>query len=77
MLLVEGESDRVALDKLARRLGRDLGADGVSIVPMSGATNIAHHIERNQRTTRRLPACATRLRKRRFSGLSNPSVRLG
>lgn len=50
MLLVEGESDRVALDTLARRLGRDLAADGVSIVPMGGATNIGHHVERFQQT---------------------------
>jgi hypothetical protein len=40
VVLVEGESDRLALEALAARLGRDLAADGVAIVPIGGATNI-------------------------------------
>lgn len=40
IVLVEGVSDELALEALARRRGRDLEAEGVSIVPMGGATNI-------------------------------------
>jgi len=40
VVLVEGHSDRVALQTLAERLGRDLEAEGVAIVPMGGITNI-------------------------------------
>ena len=40
VVLVEGDSDRVAVETLAMRLGRDLGADGVRVVSMGGATNI-------------------------------------
>jgi len=36
-VLVEGESDRVAVEMLARGVGE---LDGVDIVPMSGATNV-------------------------------------
>jgi Overcoming lysogenization defect protein-like, TOPRIM domain len=39
-VLVEGESDRVALQTLAGRLGRDLAAEGVEVVAMGGVTNI-------------------------------------
>ena len=38
-MLVEGESDRVALQTLACRHGRDLAAEGVEVVPMGGITN--------------------------------------
>jgi hypothetical protein len=44
-VLVEGTSDQVALHTLAARRGRDLDAEGVSIVPMGGATNIARYLE--------------------------------
>ena len=40
VVLVEGESDRVALHTLACRSGRDLAGDGVEVVPMGGITNI-------------------------------------
>ena len=46
VVLVEGESDQVALQTLARRLGRDLDAEGIAIVPMGGAKNIGHFLER-------------------------------
>ena len=41
MVLVEGRSDQLALEALAVRRGRDLEAEGVSIVPIGGATNIS------------------------------------
>jgi hypothetical protein len=40
VILVEGESDRGALEALAHRLGRDLATEGVVVVPIGGATNI-------------------------------------
>jgi len=40
VVLVEGVSDQLALEALAERRGRNLAAEGVSIVPMGGATNI-------------------------------------
>jgi hypothetical protein len=39
VVLVEGHSDRVALQTLARRSGRDLVAEGVDVVAMGGVTN--------------------------------------
>jgi hypothetical protein len=41
VLLVEGISDQAALAALAARQGRDLRHEGVFVVPMGGATNIA------------------------------------
>lgn len=41
-VLVEGVSDQCALEALAERRGRDLVAEGISIVPIGGATNISH-----------------------------------
>jgi hypothetical protein len=46
VVLVEGASDQVALETLAARRGRDLAADGVSIVPMGGARSIGRFLER-------------------------------
>jgi hypothetical protein len=40
VILVEGISDQAALESLAARQGRNLGAEGVFVVPMGGATNI-------------------------------------
>jgi hypothetical protein len=45
VVLVEGISDRVALEALAERRGRDLAAEGVSIVPMGGAQAIGRFLE--------------------------------
>ena len=39
-MLVEGVSDRIALVTLAARRGRDLDAEGVSVVPIGGAQAI-------------------------------------
>ena len=40
VVLVEGLSDQIALEVVARRCGRDLEDEGVAVVPMGGATNI-------------------------------------
>jgi hypothetical protein len=39
-------SDQAAIETLAVRIGRDLAAEGVSVVPMGGATNIGKFVER-------------------------------
>jgi hypothetical protein len=44
-VLVEGISDQLALEALAERRGRDLDAEGISIVPIGGATNIRSFLE--------------------------------
>ncbi|MDQ1458567.1 MAG: hypothetical protein QOI08_51, partial [Actinomycetota bacterium] len=46
IVLVEGTSDQQALEALAVRRGRDLAVEGVSIVPMGGASNIRRFLER-------------------------------
>ena len=46
VVLVEGISDRSALEALAERRGRDLGAEGVLIVPIGGAHAIGRSLER-------------------------------
>jgi OLD-like protein len=45
VILVEGISDRNALEALAARQGRNLKQDGVFVVPMGGATNIGHFVD--------------------------------
>ncbi|HEY8760419.1 MAG TPA: ATP-dependent endonuclease, partial [Candidatus Dormibacteraeota bacterium] len=45
VVLVEGVSDQLALEALAERRGRYLDAEGVSIVPMGGATNIRRALD--------------------------------
>jgi hypothetical protein len=46
VVLVEGTSDRAALETLAERRGRDLAAEGVSIVPIGGAQAIGRFLDR-------------------------------
>ncbi|RPI11234.1 MAG: ATP-dependent endonuclease [Actinobacteria bacterium] len=46
VILVEGLSDQRAVEALAVRRGRDLPAEGISVVAMDGATNIAKFVER-------------------------------
>jgi hypothetical protein len=46
VVLVEGTSDRHAVETLARRRGRDLEAEGVVIVPMGGFGNLPRLLER-------------------------------
>ena len=45
-VLVEGVSDQLALQALAKRRGRNLDAEGVSVVAMGGATNIRSFLNR-------------------------------
>lgn len=40
VVVVEGDSDRGALETLAARSGRNLDAEGVAILPLGGATNL-------------------------------------
>jgi urease gamma subunit len=44
VLLVEGESDRLALTTLAARRDLDLAGRGVEVVVMDGVTNIGRHL---------------------------------
>ncbi|MFE7105535.1 TOPRIM nucleotidyl transferase/hydrolase domain-containing protein [Streptomyces sp. NPDC057575] len=44
VVLVEGSSDQVAIEALATRHGRDLGAEGVAVVPLGGATSIGRFL---------------------------------
>lgn len=46
VILVEGISDRRAVEALAARRGRALTADGVAVVAMGGAKNITRFLER-------------------------------
>ena len=57
VVLVEGESDRIAVETLAARRGRDLAAEGVAVVPVGGA----HALDRKLRTLE--------LRTQRVAGL--------
>lgn len=45
VVLVEGLSDRAALDTLARRLGRDLESERVSIVSMGGSSAVGEVLD--------------------------------
>jgi hypothetical protein len=45
VVLVEGVSDQIAIEALARRRGRALSVEGVHILAMGGATNIGHVLE--------------------------------
>jgi hypothetical protein len=45
VVLVEGVSDRAALSALAKRLGSNLEAEGVAIVPIGGASAIGDSVE--------------------------------
>src|SRR5262249_42973519 len=46
IVLVEGISDQIALETLAIRRGRDLGAEGVAVLPAGGAHAIARYLTR-------------------------------
>jgi hypothetical protein len=45
VVLVEGMSDRFALQRLAERHGRDLAAERISIVPTGGVTSIGRFLD--------------------------------
>lgn len=44
IVLVEGESDRAAVEELARLRGQDLPSRSVAVLAMGGATNITAHL---------------------------------
>jgi hypothetical protein len=44
VVLVEGASDKSAIETLAQRRGLDLAAEGISLVAMGGATNIGTYV---------------------------------
>ena len=44
IVLVEGVTDELALTLAARRLGRNLKAEGVSVVPINGAHAISRFL---------------------------------
>ncbi|GAA4638713.1 hypothetical protein GCM10023196_097540 [Actinoallomurus vinaceus] len=46
VVLVEGASDKSAVEALAERRGRNLAAEGISLVAMGGATNIGAYVRR-------------------------------
>jgi hypothetical protein len=46
VVLVEGISDRLAVEALAERRGRNLDAEGVSILPIGGAQAIGSYLDR-------------------------------
>jgi hypothetical protein len=46
VVLVEGISDRVALEALAERRGRNLGVEGVRIIPIGGAQAVGRFLDR-------------------------------
>ncbi|MET3708021.1 hypothetical protein ABIB17_002664 [Arthrobacter sp. UYEF6] len=45
-VLVEGESDRMAVETLAVSLGHDLAAERVTVAPMRGASSIVRFLDR-------------------------------
>jgi hypothetical protein len=45
VVLVEGESDKAALEVMARRRGTVLGPGGICVVAMGGATSIGHFLD--------------------------------
>jgi hypothetical protein len=45
VVLVEGVSDRAAVEALAVRRGRDLAAEGTAVVPLGGATSIGRFLD--------------------------------
>lgn len=46
LVLVEGVSDQIAVETLARRLGHDLAAEGIVVLPMGGAHGVGRYLER-------------------------------
>lgn len=44
VVLVEGTSDQAAVETLARRLGRDLASELVSVVAMGGASRLSEYL---------------------------------
>jgi hypothetical protein len=72
LVLVEGISDRMAVETLARRLGRDLGTEGVAILPIGGSGEarkmLARFTAQDRRTLGLLDADATAIFRRALAG---------
>jgi hypothetical protein len=51
LIIVEGVSDQLVVEAVAKRMGRDLASDGVSVVPIGGAHAIARFLETAARET--------------------------
>lgn len=45
VILVEGASDKVAVETLAEGCGRDLAAEGIAVVPIGGAQAIGRYLQ--------------------------------
>lgn len=45
VILVEGVSDQRAVETLAKRQDRDLAGEGITVIPIAGATNIGRFLE--------------------------------
>jgi hypothetical protein len=48
VILVEGTSDQLAVEALARRRGRDLAAEGVAVIPMGGYGNLPRFLAQHR-----------------------------
>jgi hypothetical protein len=46
VVLVEGVSDQIAVEAVARRRGRDLAAEGIVVLPVGGAHGVARYVRR-------------------------------
>ncbi|MDH4277523.1 MAG: ATP-dependent endonuclease [Acidimicrobiia bacterium] len=46
IIIVEGISDQIAVETLARRRGRDLESEGVAVLPVGGAQAVARYLRR-------------------------------
>jgi len=60
VILVEGVSDRRALEALAERRGRDLTAEGVSVMPIGGAhaiDRVLHELQASRSAVRLAGLC--------------------
>ncbi|MFD0473929.1 TOPRIM nucleotidyl transferase/hydrolase domain-containing protein [Nonomuraea thailandensis] len=70
VVLVEGASDKSAIETLAQRRGVDLAAEGISLVSMGGATNIGTYVGELGPPAAGCgwPACATPGRKSTSAG---------
>ena len=57
VVLVEGDSDRIAIETLASRVEIDLVADGIEVVAMGGATNVGSYVAHYANHARVLGLC--------------------
>ena len=57
VILVEGITDRIAVEAVAAKLGRDLAAEGVEVVPIGGAQAIRRAFARSTTRERVVGLC--------------------